>query len=109
MEKPIDHFIQTLSTLTEKPFSQLEHRQFAGASFFMVQLKPPFSKRDLEQFLLDEMNHFFKNTIFTYELTYLRTSKSEFIYRLQLRVPDEKSFCCGNQCPHCILFKKSSN
>lgn len=107
MENPLDPFLKTLSNLSEKPFSQLEHRQFAGGSFLFIQARPSSSLNDLEHFLIAQMDHFYKNTIFTYELTYLRTSQSKFIYRIQLRVPDEKSFCCGNQCPHCTLYRES--
>jgi hypothetical protein len=46
-----------------------------------------------------------KDTDISFEYRYVRRSKGRDVYRIHFRVPDEKSFCCGNSCIDCILLR----
>ncbi|MFC7441321.1 hypothetical protein [Laceyella putida] len=105
MINPVDLFVDHLLRAEPKPFKQFEHKQFAGVSFFCIQISETSDQQQVETFIQKEAARFIDGTAWQVAFSYVRRSKSGLIYRFQLRVPDEKSFCCGNQCPHCILYR----
>lgn len=46
-----------------------------------------------------------RNAELTFEYQYVRRCKSRWVFRFRFRVPDKKSFCCGNRCPDCIFLR----
>ncbi|MBA4492916.1 hypothetical protein ACFO25_08495 [Paenactinomyces guangxiensis] len=106
MRNPVEDFVKKLNSSSNRPHDKLSLRQYAGVSFLYVQMGPSASRRDLESFLQREAECFIRGTEWIYQFAYIRTSAAGLIYRFQLRVPDEKSFCCGNQCVNCILLQK---
>ncbi|SFI99031.1 hypothetical protein SAMN05421852_103154 [Thermoflavimicrobium dichotomicum] len=96
-------FITQLQKMNTKPFLQLTNRQFAGMNFLYVILNPNTSQTKFENFLLTEAKRLISGTDWSFEYQYVRTSNQRLVYRFRFRAPEEKSFCCGNQCPHCIL------
>ncbi|EGK11987.1 hypothetical protein [Kroppenstedtia eburnea] len=44
-----------------------------------------------------------RNHELTFECRYVRRCKNRWVFRFRFRVPDQKSFCCGNRCSDCIL------
>jgi hypothetical protein len=103
MKNPVELFVQTLSSAEHKPYAELVRKQFAGVSFLYVKLRATFSQQDFENFLQKAAERFIIGTAWSYEFEYIRSSQAGLIYRFRFRVPEEKSFCCGNECPNCIL------
>jgi hypothetical protein len=100
----VQEFIHRLNKLAHKPFSDLFERQFAGVSFIYVKLHR-HSRTEFENCLQIEARQFIQGTDWSFEFSYIRTYHDLCVYRFQFSVPNEKSFCCGNQCPDCILLK----
>jgi hypothetical protein len=104
MQNPVEQFAEELCAAKDKPFAKLEQKRFAGVSFLYVQIPDePGAKETFEAFLRKRAEEFVQDTAWTYEFEYIRTSRQGLIYRYRFRVPEEKSFCCGNECPNCIL------
>ncbi|SEM71546.1 hypothetical protein [Lihuaxuella thermophila] len=106
MKNPVEIFVETLDTAEQKPYVELMRKQFAGVSFLYVKLQAPSSQQDFENFLHKEAERFITGTSWFYEFEYIRSSQAGLIYRFRFRVPEEKSFCCGNECPNCILKQR---
>lgn len=106
MIHPVDLFVDHLMHLDSLPFERLEHKTFAGASFFYIQAEGQSDQKHVESFIEKEAARFTDGTAWQASLSFVRHSERRgLIYRFQLSVPNEKSFCCGNQCPHCILYR----
>jgi hypothetical protein len=105
MNTPVTQFIEQLNQRLDKPFHHVEERRFAGVSFLFIQPADSSFRPELEEFLTREALLFAEGTAWFHELEYIRTSKAGIIYRFRFRVPEEKSFCCGNRCSECILKK----
>lgn len=103
MLNPVDLFIKQLISVPNPPFASLKVKQYAGITFLYVhqmENRPAF-----EQLLHEHAQDFVKGTVWQIKFKYIRQSHDISIYQLHLRVPDEKSFCCGNGCPRCILYQ----
>lgn len=105
MLNPVEFFVDQLKSASEQPFQDLEQRMFAGVSFLFVKMDGSVTRQEFENYLQKAAEQFIEGTAWQYEYDYIRTSKTGHIYRFRFRVPDEKSFCCGNQCPNCILLR----
>ncbi len=105
MENPVEVFVEMLGSAVHKPYAELVRKEYAGVSFFYVRLIATSSQQDLEIFLQQEAERFVTGTAWKYEFEYIRSSQAGLVYRFRFSVPEEKSFCCGNQCPGCILQK----
>ncbi|PLR84091.1 hypothetical protein CVD25_12765 [Bacillus canaveralius] len=42
------------------------------------------------------------------ETVFVRSDDQLFVYRHRFFVPQQKMFCCGNQCADCVLLKGQS-
>jgi hypothetical protein len=102
MNNPVDEFAKQLSSAPERPFDRMQVRRYAGVSFLNFLLKEGAAREDLETFIRKEAERFTENTAWSQEFVYVRTSHLGLIYRFRFRVPNEKSFCCGNLCPDCV-------
>jgi len=103
MFNPVALFVKELASVPKPPFVSLELKQYAGVSFLYVHGN--ISRSDFERFLHEKAKRFIQDTAWQYEFDFIRQARTASVYRFRLRVPDEKSFCCGNECPHCILYR----
>lgn len=107
MNNVIHSFIHQLTSVKNPSFTSLELKQFAGIFFLYVH--GMHDRYEFERFLQKQADYFVRNTVLKLEFEYIRQSQNKTVYRIQLRVPEEKSFCCGNGCQNCILFTSHFN
>lgn len=106
MQTLLEIFLKKLAQSRNKPFLTLTSRCFAGVSFLYVQLKNGHSQTEWEQFLMDEAKSLIENTVWTFDFRFVRLHGEQLVYRVRFLAPLSKSFCCGNECPDCVLHKE---
>ncbi|MDR6225267.1 hypothetical protein [Desmospora profundinema] len=99
----MEAFVHRLLDLLKKESDcqKVMHRVHAGVDFFY------FSPSGLHwgERMKRLITPLIKDTEVSFECRYVRRSQERDVYRIHFRVPDEKSFCCGNQCMDCILLR----
>jgi hypothetical protein len=80
-------------------------RTFAGVHFLYVQPSADCHPHDVDGLLKQTADELVKGTEWSFACHFVRATSDTRVDRLQFRVPDVKSFCCGNQCPHCVLLR----
>ncbi|WP_212772936.1 hypothetical protein [Polycladomyces abyssicola] len=107
-------FLMKSTTLYERLATQLKAspvcadvrlRTFAGVHFLYLQPADGRQPHELDGLLEQMANELIKGTEWSFACHFVRSSGDTRVYRIQFRVPDIKSFCCGNQCPQCILLR----
>jgi hypothetical protein len=91
--------------LTQSPLCrQAWFRYFAGTSFLYVVTKDGATRGQVDALIREQAGLLTQETELFYESTFVRKSDHGWVYRFRFRYPEGKSFCCGNQCPDCILL-----
>lgn len=85
-------------------FQDVEYRYYAGVPFLYLRV-PEKAPSSLSSSIRRAALPLIRNTDLTFECCYVRSAGDRWVYRFRFRVPDEKSFCCGNHCPDCILLR----
>ncbi|MBN2908716.1 hypothetical protein JQC72_04170 [Polycladomyces sp. WAk] len=80
-------------------------RTFAGVHFLYLHPADDRHSHELDGLLEQTAYELVKGTEWSFNCQFVRSSGGTRVYRLQFRVPDVKSFCCGNQCPQCVLLR----
>lgn len=78
-----------------------EHRVYAGVDFFYLTPAGLHWGERMKQLVIPLL----EGTEVSFNCRHIRRSRERSVYRIHFRMPLEKSFCCGNQCVDCILFK----
>lgn len=85
---------------------EISRRIHAGITFLSILPKEGATHQEIEQLIGGFASQLVDQTELYYDIHYVRTtSKGRMIFRFRFRVPNEKSFCCGNQCVNCILLR----
>ncbi|MBD1370968.1 hypothetical protein IC620_01145 [Hazenella sp. IB182357] len=105
MIHPIQPFVQYLLVQPDIPYQSLDMKIFAGVPFLYFKLQDHSGQHALEVWLDKVIEGFTSGTIWTIQWLYIRSSSNGLVYKFSIRSPNQKSFCCGNQCPNCILFR----
>ncbi|PTX58295.1 hypothetical protein C8P63_11742 [Melghirimyces profundicolus] len=88
-------------------FGDTELRTFAGTHFLYLCPRngETAAATRLSRAIRKAARPLLLHTKLTLECHFVRKAKDRWVYRIRFRVPDEKSFCCGNQCPDCVLLR----
>ncbi|WP_126427617.1 hypothetical protein [Brevibacillus marinus] len=81
--------------------ARVEWRTYAGHRFLYVTSTDALS--DLLAVIQREAEALIKGTRIRYRCDYVRSEEKRFVFRFRFLVPQEKMFCCGNQCADCTL------
>ncbi len=104
MESLYSRFIEKLKETDQ--CIEISRRIHAGITFLSIQPKEGTTHQKIEQLIREIASQVIGQRSLYYDLHYVRTtSKGKMIFRFRFRVPNEKSFCCGNQCVNCILLQ----
>ncbi|SMO61897.1 hypothetical protein SAMN06264849_104142 [Melghirimyces algeriensis] len=95
---------QFVQQLRRSGLSDVESRTYAGTRFLYISTENKNQSVNLSQMIQEAAQPLIQDTDFTFECRFVRQSKDRWVYRFHFRVPSKKSFCCGNQCPNCILL-----
>lgn len=85
--------------------AEVSRRIYAGATFLSIRPRDGWDHKKIDQLIKEHAARLVNNTDLFYECTFVRSSRGRLVFRFRFRVPDTKSFCCGNQCPNCILLR----
>ncbi|MCS1350181.1 hypothetical protein [Mechercharimyces sp. CAU 1602] len=100
-------YSQLLSCINKDPrCHQIESKRYTGVNFLYITWKGQ-KKETLEICLQRCAQQITRRSSLTYQHHFVRQSGDCLIYRFTFFVPNEKSFCCGNECEDCILFRRS--
>ncbi len=84
----------------------VSRRIHAGITFLSILPKDGITKQEIEQLIRGAASRLVDRTDLSYDNHYVRTTgQGIIVFRFRFRVPNEKSFCCGNQCVNCILLR----
>src|SRR5690606_37235548 len=100
LEKMLSSWIKRVQRLC--PELSIEHRKYVGIDFLYVRPPTPAARATFEEKARAQADKMVRGTPLFYECHFVRTAKDRLVYRFRFRVPDRKSFCCGNQCADCI-------
>ncbi|WP_460414921.1 hypothetical protein [Planifilum fimeticola] len=87
------------------PDLSIEHRRYVGIDFLYVRPPTTAAKASFESTARKQADKMVLGTPLFYECHFVRTATDRLVYRFRFRVPDRKSFCCGNQCSDCVLLR----
>jgi hypothetical protein len=78
-------------------------REFAGQRFLYV--SSPLNENEVTSHLIEQGTALVEGTKLQIECVYVRSVDNLHVYRFRFTVPNEKQFCCGNQCEDCTLLR----
>jgi hypothetical protein len=103
LEKMLFSLIKRVQRLC--PELSIEHRRYVGIDFLYIRPPTPAARAIFEAKVREQADKMVRGTSLFYECHFVRKATDRWVYRFRFRVPDRKSFCCGNRCPDCILLR----
>jgi hypothetical protein len=101
MSSLAEQFLTLLNQTEERPCQSFAIRTFAGKTFLYAK------STDLETPILSFVNQkgkqMVRGTIWKFNCRFVRQTDEMDVFEIAFLAPEEKSFCCGNQCVNCIL------
>ncbi|WP_037465338.1 hypothetical protein [Shimazuella kribbensis] len=104
MSSLITDFIQFLLQDPYLPAKSLQLRTFAGKTFLYA--NPIIPVDVMLNYIQSKGKHFLRGTIWSLQCQYTRKDATSTVYQIAFLAPEEKSFCCGNQCINCKWRKR---
>ncbi|UFJ42954.1 hypothetical protein LOK74_10865 [Brevibacillus humidisoli] len=83
---------------------RIDWREFAGHRFLYV--TSSLAHRELITVILQDAEALVKGTRIRCQCNHIRTEEQRSVFRFRFLVPEEKMFCCGNQCEDCTLHRQ---
>lgn len=83
---------------------QAARKDFAGLPFIYLESIEHGKRKEMDELLKTAAMQAMKGKRLTLSISFVRESKTLFVYRVRFLVPQRKMFCCGNMCHDCIRF-----
>ncbi|MFC4076917.1 hypothetical protein [Salinithrix halophila] len=81
-------------------------RNYAGVQFLYILPATAVNHKEIRCLIDEKATDLTRNSARFHECQYVRQSRGWLVFRFRFRFPDEKSFCCGNQCIDCVLLHR---
>ncbi|PSL50795.1 hypothetical protein B0H94_10271 [Salsuginibacillus halophilus] len=85
----------------EMPAEAWSSRELAGALFIYIDR----TYNNHLEVLRAAASSTMRGKLLSCDITQIREDQDVIVYRLDVRVPQRKRFCCGNGCTDCVRFK----
>lgn len=92
--------------LGDPNIESIRWQQFAGHPFLYI--KSSLTTDEVYHLLLLAASKMTFNTRLSIECQLVRSVTDLHVFRFRFLVPEEKMFCCGNQCEDCTRLPKKS-
>ncbi|OYD08913.1 hypothetical protein [Paludifilum halophilum] len=106
LERMRDRLIRRL--ISAETCLKVTSRTYAGVPFLYILPGKSQDEKKISQSIRRTAAHLTRHTELSWECSYVRTSGEELVYRFRFLYPDQKSFCCGNQCSDCVLQRRQT-
>lgn len=100
-----DQFLLCISSNDE--VNEVSNKLICGVSFLYIQpLNPPKNESFIKNIVLTCSKQYTSQFKLIYRIEFVRVEQNIFVFRHRFYVPNQKMFCCGNECINCTRFRK---
>lgn len=83
---------------------RVDWREYAGQRFLYI--TGSLAANELLAVIQQTGEHLASGTRLRVQCNHVRSDARHEVFRFRFLVPEEKMFCCGNQCTDCVLHRK---
>ena len=96
-------YVMLVQNLTnDNRIESSQYKKVAGIPFIYITVSSPISINALEGIVEGYAKQIIKSKRITTQTIFVRQTKQMYVFRHRFFVPQEKMFCCGNECEDCI-------
>jgi len=100
-----EQFLLCISSNAE--VKEASNKLICGVIFLYIQpLVPQKSEAFIKNIVLTCSKQYTSQYKYIYRIEFVRSEQHILIFRHRFYVPNQKMFCCGNECVNCTRFRK---